>query len=105
MHCLTVTYPMSEGSSFDYRYYLETHMPLCGRLFAEHGYRGYVLRSKQGNAPGSADVNFASVDLLFDSAEQMGEALAAGGAEASADLVNYTNVTPSMSFSEVSMDL
>ena len=105
MYCLTVTYPIGEDTTFDHDYYKNSHMPLCARLFADHGYRGYVLRNNQGKAPGSGDLNYASVDILFDSQQQMGAALAAGGKEVSADIVNYTTTTPSMSFSEVSLDL
>lgn len=105
MYCLTVTYPIGEDTNFDHDYYKNSHMPLCARLFAEHGYRGFVLRSNQGEAPGKGGLNYASVDLLFESAEQMGAALAAGGKEVSADIGNYTNTTPSMSFSELDVEL
>jgi uncharacterized protein (TIGR02118 family) len=105
MYCLTVTYPKSEGSSFDLDYYRDKHVPLCARLFADHGFRGAVLRSAEGRGPGSADLNHASVDLLFDSQEQLQAALAAGGQEVSADVVNYTDVKPRMSFGEVSLEL
>lgn len=105
MHCLSVSYPIGDGTTFDYDYYRTSHMPLCARLFADHGYRGYVLRSGQGRAPGKADLNYASVDLLFDSAEQMAAALAAGGREVTADIANYTNTQPVMSFGEVEVEL
>ena len=96
MYCLTVTYPIGENTNFDEEYYRNTHMPLCVRLFADHGYRGSVLRTKQGQAPGKGDLNYASVDLLFDSAEHMQGALAAGGQEVSADVANYTDATPNI---------
>ncbi len=105
MYCLTVTYPIGEDTRFDSDYYQDQHMPLCARLFADFGYRGSVLRSNQGKAPASGDLNYASVDLLFDSLDQLQAALAAGGREVSADLVNYTNAKPTMSFSEVSVDI
>ena len=43
--------------------------------------------------------------LLFESAEQMGAGLAAHGKEIGADITNYTNCTPGMSFSEVEVSL
>ncbi len=104
MYCLTVTYPIGEDTRFDSDYYRDQHMPLCARLFADFGYRGSVLRTNQGKAPGSGDLNYASVDLLFDSLEQLQAALSAGGKEVSADLVNYTNAKPMMSFSEVDVE-
>ena len=105
MFCLTVSYPKGEDTSFDLQYYRDTHIPLCQRLFGEHGLRGTVLRTAEGKAPGSGDLNHASIDLVFDSAEGLQAALAAGGKEVSADLVNYTNAKPRMSFSEISVAL
>ena len=43
MYCVTVTYPKSEGSNFNYDYYVQNHISLCARLLAQHGYLGYVL--------------------------------------------------------------
>lgn len=105
MYCLTVTYPIGDDTNFDESYYRDKHMALCARLFADHGYRGSVLRTNQGQAPGAGGLSYASVDLLFDTQEQLQAALAAGGKDVSADIVNYTNAKPSMSFSEVAVDL
>jgi uncharacterized protein (TIGR02118 family) len=103
MYCLTVTYPKREGSTFDHEYYVSKHIPLCARLFADHGFQGTVLRSEQGAAPGAADQNYASVDILFDSPESMSAALKAGGKQVSEDLKNYTDVQPVMAFSAVTV--
>jgi uncharacterized protein (TIGR02118 family) len=105
MYSLTVSYPKAEGSSFDLEYYQQTHIPLCGRLFADHGYLGFVLRTDEGKGPGSADLNHASIDLIFESREQLQAALAAGGPEVTADVVNYTDARPRMSFSEMSLNI
>ena len=105
MYCLTVTYPKGEDTTFDHDYYCGTHIPLCQRLFGEHGLRGTVLRTAEGKAPGSDDLNHASIDLVFDSAEGLQAALAAGGKEVTADIVNYTNTTPRMSFGRISVAL
>ena len=101
MYCLTVTYPKHEGSSFDHEYYVSKHIPLCAQAFAGHGFKGTVLRSEQGAAPGAADLNYASVDILFDSPENMSAALKAGGKQVSEDLKNYTDVQPVMTFGTV----
>jgi uncharacterized protein (TIGR02118 family) len=101
MFCVTVTYPNSEGSHFDRVYYVEKHLALCAELFAAHGFRGSVVKFGQGKSPGQAGLNHASVDLLFDSQEQMQAGLAAGGKQIASDVANYTNVKPQMSFAEV----
>lgn len=105
MYCLTVTYPKGDNSTFDHEYYTNTHLPLCQRLFGEHGLRGTVLRTAQGAAPGSGDLNHAELDLVFGSAEELQAALAAGGREVTADVANYTNAKPGMSFSEIDIAL
>jgi uncharacterized protein (TIGR02118 family) len=105
LFCLTVTYPNSEGSHFDQDYYVEKHLALCAELFAAHGFRGSVVKFGQGKSPGQAGLNHASVDLLFDSQEQMQAGLAAGGKQIVADVANYTNIKPQMSFAEVLLAL
>jgi uncharacterized protein (TIGR02118 family) len=105
MYCATVVYPKAEGTRFDLEYYQQTHLPLCEGLFAEHGYNGYVLRINEGGGPGSADLNHASIDLIFDSPEQLQAALAVAGQKISEDVANYTDVAPQMRFAEVSMDI
>ena len=105
MYCLTVTYPKGEDTKFDSDYYTGKHIPLCAEAFAEHGFLGTVLRSEQGGAPGATDVNYASIDLLFENREQMQRALQAGGKTVNADLVHYTDVRPKMTFSEVKVSL
>jgi uncharacterized protein (TIGR02118 family) len=103
MYCMTVEYPKTEGSKFDYDYYRDVHMPLCTRLFAGHGFRGSVMRTGGGKGPGSGDLNWISLDLVFDSPEQLQAALAAGGAEITADVPRYTDVRPRMSFAEIAL--
>ena len=105
MYCMTVEYPKTEGSRFDYDYYRDHHMPLCSRLFADHGFRGVVLRTGGGKGPGSGDLNWVSLDLIFDSVEQLQAALAAAGQEVTADVPNYTDVRPRMSFAEIAVEL
>jgi len=105
MYCLTVSYPKAEGTSFDFEYYQQTHIPLCARLFGEHGYVGYTLRTEEGKGPGSGDLGYASIDLIFESREHLQAALAAGAAEVGADVANYTDTQPRMSFSEMSLNV
>lgn len=105
MYCLTVTYPKSEGSHFDYEYYTGKHLPLCAEAFAGHGFQGSVLRTNQGSGPGSANLNYASIDLLFESQAHMGAALKAGGAAVNADVANYTDVSAKMGFSDIDVSV
>ena len=105
MYCMTITYPKTDDSSFDTDYFRNTHLPLCARLLAEFGYRGMVLRENQGREPDSGDLNYASLDILFDNADQMRAGLADSDEKLAADVANYTNVEPQMVFGEVDLRL
>lgn len=105
MYCMTVTYPIGDDTHFDYDYYQDKHMPMCAQLFAEHGYVGVVVRKNQGKGPGSGDLDYVSVDLLFESKDHLKAGLAAAGAEIQGDIPNYTSSRPRMSFAEASISL
>lgn len=100
MYSMTVDYPREEGSCFDFDYYRKQHLPLCERLLSGHGLAGSLLRLEAGGKPGSGDILWASVVFLFESMEQMNAGLAAAGGEIGADVANYTDVKPRMSFAE-----
>ena len=105
MYCLTVTYPKTEGSHFDFDYYSEKHIPLCTEAFAGNGFLGTVLRTNQGSAPGSEDLCYASIDILFESPDHLKAALQTGGQAVTADVPNYTDVQPSMAFGDIDLSV
>ncbi|WP_116366042.1 EthD family reductase [Parahaliea mediterranea] len=105
MYGMRVEYPRTEGSKFDMDYYRDSHIPLCERLLADFGHVGTVLHLGAGKAPGGEDLLWASVDILFEDIDQLKAGLAAAGKEIGADVPNYTDVTPRMSFSEVRLKL
>ena len=105
MYCLTVTYPAEAGKRFDLKYYTETHIPLCQRLFSGYGFHGHILRLNGGAEPGQGGAFFAEIDLLFETHEQLARALAEQSGALQADLAHYTDVQPSMCFSDVAAAL
>lgn len=105
MYSLTVNYPISEGSTFDMDYYQHSHMPLVAKLLADYGYQGYVLHTGVGAGPASQELAHSRVELIFDTPESLQAGLAAKSAEIMADIPNYTNINPEMSFSDVSVEL
>ena len=90
---VTVSYPSSEGSTFDHDYYRNTHVPLVSKAWN-------VSRAeidKGVNGP-----NVAAVHLFMESMEAFGAAMgSAGTAEVMADVANYTNIAPVVQVSEV----
>ena len=78
MYILTITYPRSKGSTFDFEYFRQTHLPEVGKAFGQFGL-GYasVLKGEQG-----------AKDAV---ASEGGKALAE-------DIANFTSCKPVMQF-------
>jgi uncharacterized protein (TIGR02118 family) len=90
---MSVLYPTTEGDVFDHDYYRNQHVPLALRTWGLD--RAEI--DKGVNGPYVAAVHFR-----FDSLEAMTAALSAeGSAQVTADVANYTNITPVVQISEI----
>jgi uncharacterized protein (TIGR02118 family) len=88
-----VLYPSSEDSTFDHDYYRDKHVPLAMRAWG-------LSTAEIDNGIDGPYV--AAVHFQFDSVEAMQTALAnEGTAEVTADVANYTNITPVLQTSEL----
>jgi uncharacterized protein (TIGR02118 family) len=99
MYILTVTYPRSEGATFDFDYFRQTHLPEVGKAFGPFGL-GYasVLRGEE-SLDGTTPAFFAVTILSFREEQGARDAVASDGArELVADIANFTTVTPIMQF-------
>lgn len=102
MIALNVMYPNQDGGTFDFDYYLNTHLPLVDGLWAGMGQKGaQVVRGVAGGAPGSEAPYVVLAQVFFDSREELHAAQKAHGKEIFADLANFTNLTPVVQISEV----
>jgi uncharacterized protein (TIGR02118 family) len=96
---VAILYPNSEGAKFDMEYYISKHLPLaktktgCTSFSADLGV--------SGGAPGVKSPYIAIGYLTYESLEHFQSSFMRGGAEVSADMVNYTNVKPVVQISEV----
>jgi uncharacterized protein (TIGR02118 family) len=100
---VTVLYPNSAGARFDMNYYVSKHMPMvrerCGPAC-----RGIAAESGVGGgAPGSPAPYIAVGYLSFDSVADFQQAFAPHVAEIMGDIPNYTNTTPVLQISEVTL--
>lgn len=100
---ISILYPNTAGSHFDFTYYLETHMPMAIKLLGTHpGYRGVMVeRGLGGTTPGSAATYAAMCHFLFTSIEDFIAAFAPNAATLQGDIPQYTNVEPVIQFNEV----
>jgi uncharacterized protein (TIGR02118 family) len=70
----TVLYPATSDSTFNMKYYLDSHMPLAHKSWAPHLKDWKVIEYAAGQ-DGSKPYSVAAI-LTFDSAEDMQKALA-----------------------------
>ncbi len=89
----SVFYPAADGASFDHDYYRDSHIPLAAKTWNPLS----VEIDKGVNGPYVASVHFT-----FESLDTFQAALGAeGSAAVSADVVNYTSITPVAQTSEI----
>ncbi len=96
---VNVMYPKQDGGSFDYDYYLNTHMPLVGERWAD-GLRGMEVYRGLSGAGGAAETYVTIANLKFDSVEAFQQALDAHAQEIMGDIPNFTNIDPVIQIEE-----
>ena len=99
MYILTITYPKSADSSFDFEYFRSKHLPEVGKAFKPFGL-GYasVLRGEE-LLGGGEPAYFATTILSFATEEGARNAVASDEGKALADdIANFTTGTPVMQF-------
>jgi uncharacterized protein (TIGR02118 family) len=101
MITVTVAYPAADAGTFDWEYYLSTHMPL---VQAEMGSALVSFSSDRGVAslvPGEAAPYAAVTRMVFESLEALQAGMEKSGDKLLADIPNYTNVNPVFQISEI----
>jgi uncharacterized protein (TIGR02118 family) len=99
---LSVSYPATPGSHFDWDYYLGPHVDLANRLLIPLGMvKMEIDRGIGGFPPGTPAPHHAVGHLFFRSLQDLEGALAATAAELIADQQKYTNVQCEILISEV----
>lgn len=103
MYNISSIYPKKEGYTFDFDYYLNTHMPKSIELLsAAQGFRGVsVERGIEVSEPALASSFVAMCHYYFDSLEEFMAAFAPHAEELQSDIANYTNIEPTIQINEV----
>ncbi|TDK42138.1 EthD family reductase [Antarcticimicrobium luteum] len=96
---LQVIYPISDGTHFDYDYYLGTHMPLVAEHMGPHIERTLVTRGVSGG-PDTPPGFYAVATIVFADKEAMGAAMRAS-APVMQDVANFTDVQPQVLVGDV----
>jgi uncharacterized protein (TIGR02118 family) len=101
MISVNVLYRNSDSIKFNMNYYLETHIPLIGKLLGSALKGVLVQQGIAGGAPGSPP-EFAVITVLrFDSLDSFHAAFLPHAPTVMADVVNFSNVEPTVQFSDV----
>ncbi|VWX47303.1 EthD family reductase [Novosphingobium sp. 9U] len=101
---ISAVYANEHGSRFDTQYYQHRHEPFATDLLTPHGLLG--LRTTLGEAAldGAAPPFWAISELLFASREVFDAALSHCGEALFADIINYTDVAPTLQVSVLGSD-
>ena len=100
MVVVTVLYPKTATSLFDYDYYVTKHVPLVQARWAGMGLMHVELLRGTATLEGGPPAFALMGKLVFGSQAEMQEALAAHGAEIMGDIPNYTDVQPLIQMNE-----
>jgi uncharacterized protein (TIGR02118 family) len=99
---LSVMYPATQGSRFNWDYYLGTHLELSRKLLTPRGLvRTEIDRGIGGLPPGTPAPYHAVGHLFFRTLADLQSALTATAADFIADERNYTDVPSVVQISEV----
>jgi uncharacterized protein (TIGR02118 family) len=93
MATIVVTYPTGEGKTFDYDYYVKTHVPLAVSAWTEFG-----LVSAEALQPSDPSQPYAAMVILKfrDDAAIDAAMTSPKSAPVGADVPNFTNITPAI---------
>jgi len=98
-------YPKKDGYEFDFDYYLNTHMPMSiERLSGAKGFKGIsVERGIEIEEPPIKSSYVAMCHYYFESLEDFMVAFMPHAEELQGDIVNYTNIEPTIQINQVEM--
>ena len=105
MFNISSIYPKKDGYEFDFDYYLNTHMPMSiERLSGAKGFKGIsVERGIEIEEPPIKSSYVAMCHYYFESLEDFMVAFMPHAEELQGDIVNYTNIEPTIQINQVEM--
>jgi uncharacterized protein (TIGR02118 family) len=98
--CITVLYPNTPDTKFDFEYYKSHHIPLILRLYGR-GIAKIQLRRGVATQDGSPIPYVAVVNIWIGSQKVFDDASAKHAKELIADVPNFTNAHPTIQIDEI----
>ena len=101
MISVNVLYRHTDSIKFNMNYYLDTHIPLIRKLLGP-ALKGVLVQQGTGGGPPGSPPEFAVITVLrFESQEAFQAAFAPHAPTGMADIVNFSNVEPSIQYNDV----
>ena len=101
MISVNVLYRHTDSIKFNMNYYLDSHIPLVRKLLGP-ALKGVLVQQGTGGGPPGSPPEFAVITVLrFESTESFQAAFTSHAPTVMADIVNFTNVEPSIQFCDV----
>lgn len=98
---VSVLYPYQAGCRFDFDYYCQRHMPMVKDKLGDTCQGIAVDKGLAGDTPDAPAPYVAMAHLFFPSVEAFQAAFAPHAEAILADIPNYTDLLPTVMFSEV----
>lgn len=96
MHCVAILYPNKEGSKFDFKYYMQKHIPMASELL-----NCKIDVAKVVGTPDGSPAPFLCIARIWtNSLPALAAAMERHEAEIVGDIPNYTNVEPLVQIEE-----
>ena len=86
-------YPITEGATFDYDYYVKTHLPLVEEHFRPHWMSAVSASKGDASGPDVPPAYFAIATMTFPDGDALNAALGAAG-PVLADIPKFTTCAP-----------
>ncbi|MGI4853785.1 MAG: EthD family reductase [Janthinobacterium lividum] len=100
MTIVSVLYPQTATSRFDYGYYLRTHIPLVTERWSPLGLEKVEMVRGTASMDGGAPAFAMMATLYFTSDDHLQQALTTHGSEVLGDIPNFTDAEPMMQMGE-----
>ncbi len=97
---LSILYPKKEDATFDWDYYLNTHMRMSIKLQGEALKNVTITKGIEG-IEGAPAAFVAITNMLFETVDSFIKAFTPHAEILQGDMKNYTNIRPVIQFSEV----
>jgi len=98
---VSVLYPNNQGSTFDMKYYCQTHIPMVRQRLGAALKGVDVEQGIGGEEPGAPAPFLALCHLWFESVQAFQASFGPHAQELGNDIPNYTNTQPIIQISEV----